>query len=111
MKNQKLLRNDLLTINQRSKKVIAFDQIIMMKGVANYTCFYLKNGKQRLTAHTLKYYEPLLNGKGFLRVHRGFIVNQDCILRHDSDTDSLFLVDGHEVGVSRRKRRQFVGRF
>lgn len=111
MKNQKLLRNGLLTINLRSKKVIAFDQIIMMKGLANYTCFYLKNGKQRLTAHTLKYYEPLLDGKGFLRVHRGFIVNQKCILRYDSETDSLFLVDGHEVEISRRKRRQFEGSF
>jgi DNA-binding LytR/AlgR family response regulator len=111
MENFKIQKEDLLTIDQRRKKVIAINQIIMMKGVANYTCFYLKNGKQRLTAHTLKYYEPLLDGKGFLRVHRGFIVNQDCILRHDSDTDSLFLVDGHEVEISRRKRRQFVGRF
>jgi DNA-binding LytR/AlgR family response regulator len=111
MEKFKIQKEDLLTINLRSKKVIAFDQIIMMKGVANYTCFYLKNGKQRLTAHTLKYYEPLLDGKGFLRVHRGIIVNQDCILKHDIDTSSLFLVDGYEVEISRRKKRQFVGRF
>jgi DNA-binding LytR/AlgR family response regulator len=111
MENFKIQKEDLLTINLRSKKVIAFDQIIMMKGIANYTCFYLKNGKQRLTAHTLKYYEPLLDGKGFLRVHRGFIVNQDCILKHDIDSSSLFLVDGHEVEISRRRRRQFVGNF
>ncbi len=111
MENFKIKREDLLTINLRQKKVIAINQIIMMKGIANYTCFYLKNGKQRLSAHTLKYYEPMLDGKGFLRVHRGFIVNQDCILRHDSNTDSLFLVDGYEVEISRRKRRQFVGRF
>jgi DNA-binding LytR/AlgR family response regulator len=111
MENFKIQKEDLLTIDQRRKKVIAINQIIMMKGVANYTCFYLKNGKQRLTAHTLKYYEPLLDGKGFLRVHRGFIVNQDCILRHDSDTDSLFLVDGHEVEISRRRRREFIKNF
>jgi DNA-binding LytR/AlgR family response regulator len=111
MENFKIQKEDLLTIDQRRKKVIAINQIIMMKGVANYTCFYLKNGKQRLTAHTLKYYEPLLDGKGFLRVHRGFIVNQNCILRHDSDTSSLFLLDGHEVEISRRRRRQFVGSF
>jgi DNA-binding LytR/AlgR family response regulator len=111
MENFKIQKEDLLTIDQRRKKVIAINQIIMMKGMANYTCFYLKNGKQRLTAHTLKYYEPLLDGKGFLRVHRGFIVNQNCILRHDSDTDSLFLVDGHEVEISRRRRREFIKNF
>ena len=98
-------------INQRSKKVIDINQIIMMKGFANYTYFYLKNGKHRLTAHTLKYYESELYGRGFLRVHRGFIVNQNCILRHDSDTDSLLLMDGHEVEISRRRRRQFVWSF
>jgi DNA-binding LytR/AlgR family response regulator len=104
MKNQKLLKNDLLTINQRSRKVIDINQIIMLRGYANYTCFYLKNGKQRLTAHTLKYYEPLLDGKGFLRVHRGFIVNQNCILRHDTESSQLFLMEGHEVEISRRRR-------
>ncbi len=72
MENFKIQKEDLLTIDQRRKKVIAINQIIMMKGVANYTCFfYLKNGKQRVTSHTLKYYEPLLDGKGFLRVHKG----------------------------------------
>jgi hypothetical protein len=42
MKTQKSLKNDLLTINQRSRKVIDINQIIMLRGYANYTCFYLK---------------------------------------------------------------------
>ncbi|MDZ7896900.1 MAG: LytTR family DNA-binding domain-containing protein [Arcicella sp.] len=104
MKTQKLLKNDLLTINQRSRKVIDINQIIMLKGYANYTCFYLKNGRQRLTAHTLKYYESELDGRGFLRVHRGFIVNQNCILKHDTESSQLFLMEGHEVEISRRRR-------
>jgi DNA-binding LytR/AlgR family response regulator len=104
MKNQKLLKNDLLTINQRSKKVIDINQIIMLRGYANYTCFYLKNGKQRLTSHTLKYYESELDGRGFLRVHRGFIVNQNCVVSHDMQSSLLLLVEGHEVEVSRRRR-------
>lgn len=108
MENFKIYKDDLLTIDQRKKKVIAINQIIMLKGMANYTCFYLKNGKQRLTAHTLKYYESQLDGKGFLRVHRGFIVNQQCIVKHDSYNSQLLLTDGHEVEISRRKRYQFA---
>lgn len=72
MENFKICKDDLLTIDQRKKKVIDINQIIMLKGISNYTCFYLKNGTQRLTSHTLKYYESQLNGKVFLRVHRGF---------------------------------------
>ena len=109
MKTQKLLNNNLLMINMRSKKVIDINQIIMMKGFANYTCFYLKNGKHRLTAHTLKYYENELDGRGFLRVHRGFIVNQDCILRHDAVSSQLFLTEGHEAEISRRRRGIAIG--
>jgi DNA-binding LytR/AlgR family response regulator len=104
MKANRILKNDLLTIDQRRKKVIDINQIIMLKGYANYTCFYLKNGKQRLTTHTLKYYEDELDGRGFLRVHRGFIVNQNCILKHDTASSQLFLMEGHEVEVSRRRR-------
>ncbi|MEA5459997.1 LytTR family DNA-binding domain-containing protein [Arcicella sp. LKC2W] len=111
MENFKIYKDDLLTIDQRKKKVIYINQIIMLKGISNYTCFYLKNGTQRLTSHTLKYYENQLESKGFLRVHRGFIVNQQCIVKHDSYNSQLLLTDGYEVEISRRKRRQFEGSF
>jgi DNA-binding LytR/AlgR family response regulator len=70
--------------------------------------FLSQNGKQRLTAHTLKYYETELDGRGFLRVHRGFIVNQNCILRHDTESSQLFLMEGHEVEISRRRRGEGI---
>lgn len=111
MENFKIYKDDLLTIDQRKKKVIDINQIIMLKGISNYTCFYLKNGTQRLTSHTLKYYENQLESKGFLRVHRGFIVNQQCIIKHDSSNSQLLLTDGYEVEISRRKRRQLEGSF
>jgi DNA-binding LytR/AlgR family response regulator len=106
MENFKIQREDLLTIDQRRKKVIAINQIIMMKGVANYTCFYLKNGKHRVTSHTLKYYEPVLIEKGFLRVHRAFMVNQKCILEHDTDNSQLLMENGHQADISRRRKRK-----
>ncbi len=106
MENFKIQKEDLLTIDQRRKKVIAINQIIMMKGIANYTCFYLKNGKQRVTSHTLKYYEPMLIAKGFLRVHRAFMVNQSCILEHDTDNSQLLMENGHQADISRRRKRK-----
>ncbi len=98
------IREDLLIINQKNKKAIAINQIIMLKGFVNYTRFYLQNGKEKLSARTLKHYEVLLNNKGFIRVHRGFIVNQKCIVEHNLVTSQLILTDGHEADISRRRK-------
>ena len=104
METFKKNREDLLIINKKIKRTIAINQIIMMKGMLNYTCFYLQNGKQRVSARTLKHYETLLLGKGFIRVHRSCLVNENCILEHNSITSQLKLTDGHHVAISRRRK-------
>jgi DNA-binding LytR/AlgR family response regulator len=108
MKNFKPSPKELLTIDQKKKKTIAIDQIIMLKGYINYTLFYLQNCKQRISARTLKHYENLLNDKGFIRVHRGFIVNRNCIIEHNLLTSQLILKDGYEADVSRRRKHDFL---
>lgn len=108
MKNFKANKQDLLTIDYKKKKTIAINQIIMLKGDINYTHFYLQNGKQRMSSRTLKYYETLLNDKGFIRVHRGFIVNQNCIIKHNLLTSQLILTDGYEADISRRRKNNFL---
>ena len=108
MKNFIAHKQDLLTIDQKKKKTIAINQIIMLKGYVNYTHFYLQNGKQRISARTLKHYENLLNNKGFIRVHRGFIVNQNCIVEHNLLTSQLILTDGYEADISRRRKGDFL---
>jgi DNA-binding LytR/AlgR family response regulator len=99
---------NLLIIDQKKKKTLDISQIIMLRGFVNYTCFYLQNGKQRVSARTLKHYEGLLNDKGFIRIHRGFLVNQKCILNHNEDTSQLFLVEGHAVEMSRRRKNEYL---
>ena len=108
MKTIKKIREDLLIINQKNKKTIAINQIIMLRGFINYTRFYLQNGKQRFSARTLKHYEELLNNKGFIRVHRGFIVNQKCIVEHNLVTSQLILTDGYEADISRRRKGELL---
>jgi two-component system, LytTR family, response regulator len=94
-----------LIIDHRKLKTIDIDQIIMLRSFSNYTYFYLRDGEHRLTTRTLKHYENLLNNRGFIRVHRGFMVNKNCIVKHDSITSQLFLTNGHEVEISRRRKR------
>lgn len=101
-------KEDLLVINQKNKNSIAISQIIMLKGFSNYTCFYLQNGTKRVSARSLKHYDSCLHNKGFIRTHRGFMVNQKCIVSHNLSTSQLILTDGHEACISRRKKNNFL---
>jgi DNA-binding LytR/AlgR family response regulator len=98
--------NNQIVVDQRRKRTIDINQIIMLRSFSNYTCLYLQNGKQSLITHTLKRFENLLSGKGFIRVHRGYLVNQECILKLDSLNSQLILTDGHEAEFSRRIQRR-----
>lgn len=66
---------NLLIVDFRRKIVLFVDKIIMREGVVNYTLFHLKDGKKRMFLHTLHTYEDDLAQYGFVRVHRGFIIN------------------------------------
>ena len=99
---------DLLTINHKLRLVIDISQIIMLKGDINYTCFYLQNGKQKISARSLKFYENQLSGFGFIRVHRAFIINPNFIIEHCESTSQILLLEGHFANISRRKRCNLI---
>ncbi|HET6345197.1 MAG TPA: LytTR family DNA-binding domain-containing protein [Myxococcota bacterium] len=69
-----------------------------------YTCF-LQGGKEHLLTESLNSLEARLQTHGFLRVHRGELVNVAHIvqLRRSSGSIALVLRDGQTVAVSRRQ--------
>jgi two-component system, LytTR family, response regulator len=97
---------NFLLVNQKQKTRIPTNSIIMLEGVANYTLFHLQNGKQKLYARTLRYFEELLSEERFIRVHRGYLVNSSCIINYDKADNILHLENNLEVSISRRKRRE-----
>lgn len=101
-------REDLLIINEKQRTVIAISDIIMLKGFINYTYFYLQNGRYRLSARTLKHYEALLKNKGFIRVHRAFIVNRTSIIEPQIFGSRLLLKEGYEAEISRRRKNELL---
>jgi DNA-binding LytR/AlgR family response regulator len=99
-------RNEtLLMVDSRRKILLFIDKIIMLEGVVNYTIFHLKGGKKRLFAHTLHTYEDDLSQFGFLRVHRGFIINSACVHDFNIEGRTLILENNLEATVSRRRGR------
>ena len=94
---------NLLMVDCRRKIVLLVDKIIMLEGVANYTLFHLKDGRKRLFCHTLHTYEDDLAQYGFVRVHRGFIINSAYVRDIRNDDKQILMENNLTVTVSRRR--------
>mgnify|MGYP001193122223 CR=1 FL=1 len=82
---------------------VELEDIVRLQAERNYTKFFFSNKKEFLSAKTLKEYEELLTGSGFIRVHRTHLVNTRYIKLYDRE-GILRLKDDSEVEVSRRKK-------
>ncbi|MCU0471326.1 MAG: LytTR family transcriptional regulator DNA-binding domain-containing protein [Arcicella sp.] len=98
----------LLPNKHKRKDKIPFDDILYLQGNINYTLIHLHNGKIKLSPRTLLYHIQHSLNDSFIRIHRAYIVNK----KHIKDTEisdikhvrHLFLKDGTQLSVSRRKR-------
>jgi len=81
------------------------NDIIMIKGEAAYSQFYLKNGSSLLASYNLKHYEDILAPIPFLqRCHKSYIVNTNTILKYvKSDGGFLELQNNNIAQVSANK--------
>ena len=99
-------RGDLLLVDSKRKKSLIIQNIIMLEGNINYTIFHMKYGKKLLYSHTLLSYEVFLNKFGFLRVHRGFIINPSFVQGFELGDNKLLMEENLTANVSRRRSGQ-----
>ncbi|MCB9225067.1 MAG: LytTR family DNA-binding domain-containing protein [Crocinitomicaceae bacterium] len=78
------------------------DQIVYFKADGNYSEVITSSNKPILVAKTLKFYEDVMQGYGFLRVHQSYLVNSNHILGLNGN--KLQLKNGNIIEISRRKR-------
>ena len=93
--------------------VVKVEQIIRCKADQNYTQFILEGNKKIVVSRTLKVYERLLKGFGFLRVHQSHLVNLKQVVeyRRRQKGGTAILKDGIEVPVSDSRKDDFLNRF
>jgi two-component system LytT family response regulator len=94
----------LLIINQKTLKKVLLQNIILVKSNVNYTTFYLQYGKEKVVAHTLKFFEKHLKTRGFLRVHRSFMINPNFVKEYNEEQEFVTMLNGYKANISRRKR-------
>jgi DNA-binding LytR/AlgR family response regulator len=96
--------NALLIINQKTLKKVLIENVVLLKGDANYTTFYLEHGKQKVVAHTIKFFENYLETHGFLRVHRSYMINPNHVIDYDPEEYLLTMTNGVKATISRRRK-------
>ena len=99
---------DRLILNQRTKSYIPISYIMLLKGKANYTTFILSDGREKVVAHTLKYFESFLQTYGFQRVHRASMINPNYVKSYNELTSIVTMDNQMNVQISRRRRDSFV---
>lgn len=97
--------NSFLIINHRTSKKVFIREVILLEGNVNYTIFYLENGKTKVVAHSIKFFEPFLITHGFLRTHRSFMVNPNHIVVYQKEEEKLLMTNGLIAYISRRRRK------
>ena len=114
---EELYKNFLRNVSSKNKrlalpgitdiKYVEVEDIIRLEADRNYTRFYFADKKEFLASKTLKEYEEMLDGCGFLRIHRTHLINSRYIKEYERD-GTLILKDDSKVEVARRKKEQFL---
>ena len=96
-------KNDRLIIKkEKSFLSIKIKDILYIECQMKHQKIYMIDEEEPLEIrYTIKELETILDEKGFLRVHKGFLVNISYIYRIDDD--NVILKNGVKVPVSKRK--------
>ena len=88
---------------------IDMKNIIWLESMGAYTKFQIDGQRQIVVSKGLKEYEEILTGFSFLRVHQSNIINLTHIRKYvKGDGGQLWMSDGTEIEVSRRKKDEVV---
>ena len=81
---------------------------MLLRGKANYTTFILSDGREKVVAHTLKYFEHFLKTYGFQRVHRASMINPNYVKDYNELTSIIIMDNQMSVQISRRRKEGFM---
>lgn len=102
-----------LTIPQQDGfEILNTSEILYCKADDNYTEIYLSNNKRKVVSKTLKYFDDLLKGSSFARVHKSYVVNVNEVVKYvKGKGGSVILSNGKEIMVSASKKADLLSYF
>lgn len=100
---KEILKEDLRFIFRFESETMSLlvSEIIYFEASGNYLIIHTKNDKYRCR-DTMTNVEIELSAKGFIRSHKGFLLNQEAVFRIGNDT--ITLLDGNVLPIGRSKK-------
>ncbi|MEQ9442132.1 MAG: LytTR family DNA-binding domain-containing protein [Cyclobacteriaceae bacterium] len=87
---------------------VNLDEIYYIEGYKDYVKIFTTADKPLLTIKSMKTVEDMLLDKGFIRVHRSFIV---ALKKIDSLRNNRLMIKGKNIPVGEKYREHFFERF
>ena len=88
-------------------KYVEVEDIIRLQADRNYTRFFFNDKKEFVASKTLKEFEELLDGCGFIRIHRTHLINSSYIKEYERE-GTIILKDNSKIEVARRKKEHLL---
>lgn len=93
-------------------EVVKVKDIVRLSGSGNYTEIFLTDGKKKVVSKVLKHFQDILEGTGFMRVHKSHIIGLEHIQAyHRGRGGMVTMTDGAEIEVSPAKKEQLLEYF
>ncbi len=93
-------------------EVIEINQILYCQADDNYTHVFLKSGSAKLVSKTLRFLEEKLEGNGFLRAHKTYLINLNAIKSyHKGKGGYVEMENGKAIPITTAKKAELLGFF
>lgn len=121
IEHSKVLFDNIQVTNKQQQKVmlptmegfelVRVTDVIYCEADDNFTRFFLKDGRKLLICRTLKFFEQTLEDCGFMRIHRSYVVNLDCVVKYTKGKGGFVTLEsGQELEVSHAKKKTLFER-
>jgi two-component system, LytTR family, response regulator len=93
-------------------EIVDIQSIVYCEAEDNFTKFFFEHGKPLLICRTLKYFEEILAGFGFIRIHRSHLINPGFVIRYSKGKGGYVTMKNEkELEVSSNKKKEFLDAF
>jgi two-component system LytT family response regulator len=90
-------------------EIVKLAEVDYMEAKGNYTCIKRKGKRELIASKTLSDFETILFNSQFIRIHNGFLVNLDKVVRYvRADGGHIEMEDGTSIAISRRHKEKFL---
>jgi two-component system, LytTR family, response regulator len=100
----------LVITDARGFSVVQISDIVMLEADGYCTHIYTVAKEPLVSTRNLKYFEQILNGRNFMRVHHSFLINLEHVKRY-SNQEEILLCNDIRCPLSRMHKRHFIDHY